>query len=211
MTKSKHDNGGQEMLDPQKHKEMAAKHKVSFEKKLKAATKEKGLLIVNTGTGKGKSTAAFGMGLRILGHGMKLGVVQFIKGALATGEREFLRTQPNCDFQTIGDGYTWNTQDLEADTATARKGWSEARRMIEDPSYDMVILDELNVVLKHHYLDLAEVLKVFSTKRDDLHIVVTGRHAPSELIDMADLVSEINVVKHPYKEQGVKAQKGIEF
>jgi cob(I)alamin adenosyltransferase len=199
------------MLDPQKHKEMAIKHKEIFEKKLAAATKEKGLLIVNTGTGKGKSTAAFGMGLRILGHGMKLGVVQFIKGALPTGEREFLKNQPNCDFHAIGDGYTWNTQDREADAATAMKGWSEALRMIHDPSYDMVILDELNIVLKHRYLDLDEVLRIFAGRRKDLHIVVTGRHAPPELIEMADLVSEVQVVKHPYKEQGVKAQKGIEY
>ena len=199
------------MLDPEKHKEMAVKHKQSFEKKLAAATKEKGLLIVNTGAGKGKSTAAFGMGLRVLGHGMKLGVVHFIKGALPTGEREFLSSQKNCDFKTIGDGYTWNTQDREADSATARQGWLEALRMIEDPSYDMVILDELNIVLKHKYLDLTEVLRAFSKRRKDLHIVVTGRHAPQELIEIADLVSEVQPIKHPYKEQGVKAQKGVEF
>lgn len=190
---------------------MSAKHKQIFEKKLAAATKEKGLLIVNTGNGKGKSTAAFGMGLRVLGHGMKLGVVQFIKGALSTGERQFLEGQQNCDFHTVGDGYTWNTQNREADMDAAGKGWREAVRMIEDPSYDMVILDELNVVLKHQYLDLSAVLSTLAQRRGDLHIVVTGRHAPAQLIEIADLVSEIHPIKHPYKEQGVKAQKGVEF
>jgi cob(I)alamin adenosyltransferase len=199
------------MLDPKKHKEMTVKHKQIFEKKKAAATKEKGLLIVNTGTGKGKSTAAFGMGLRVLGHGMKLGVVQFIKGALPTAERDLLGSHENCDFCTVGDGYTWNTQDRETDCAAAQRGWCEALRMMEDASYDMVILDELNIVLRYNYLDLAEVLNVLGRRRNDLHVVVTGRHAPPELIDIADLVSEMKVIKHPYKEQGVKAQKGIEY
>lgn len=198
-------------MDPMAHKEQAVKHKEAFERKLAAATKEKGLLIVNTGTGKGKTTAAFGMGLRILGHGMKLGVVQFIKGALFSAEREILGKHPNCEFHTIGDGYTWNTQDLEKDTATAQKAWSEAVRMIHDPGFAMVILDELNVVLKHNYLDIDEVVAELSNRRNDLHIVVTGRHAPEALIGAADLVSEIKPVKHPYKEQGIKAQKGVEF
>jgi len=169
------------------------------------------LIIVNTGTGKGKSTAAFGMGLRVLGHGMKLGVVQFIKGALYTAERDFLGQHENCSFYTIGDGYTWNTQDRDKDIATAKKGWDKAVEMIEDPSYHMIILDELNIVLKHQYIDLNLVLEHFKNKRKDLHIVITGRHAPEELIELADLVSEIRPVKHPYKEQGIKAQKGVEF
>ena len=197
--------------DPESHKRMTQKHKEGFEKKLAAAQIEKGLLIVNTGTGKGKSSAAFGMGLRVLGHGMKLGVVQFIKGKIASAEREFLGQHPRCDFHCVGEGYTWNTQDRVADTAAAAKGWAEALRMIGDASYDMVILDELNVVLKYQYLDLADVLKVFAKRRERLHIVVTGRHAPEELIALADLVSEMRAIKHPYKEQGVKAQKGVEF
>lgn len=197
--------------DPEAHKRMAQRHKEGFERKKAAAQLEKGLLIVNTGTGKGKSTAAFGMGLRVLGHGWKLGIVQFIKGALDSAERRFLSAQPNCDFHVVGAGYTWNTQDREADVLTARKGWSEAVRMIGDPSYHMVILDELNVVLKYEYLDLEEILTVFRQRRAMLHIVVTGRHAPQPLIEEADLVSDIRPVKHPYREQGVKAQPGVEF
>jgi cob(I)alamin adenosyltransferase len=198
-------------VDAETHKRQAEKHKEVFEQKLAAAQKEKGLLIVNTGTGKGKTTAALGMGVRVLGHGMKLGVVQFIKGAIATAERDFLGQHPNCDFKTIGDGYTWNTQDREKDVQTAQRAWSEAKRMISDDSYNMVILDELNIILKHQYLGLDEVLPTLTGRRQDLHVVVTGRHAPQELIDAADLVSEVKVVKHPYKEQGIKAQKGVEF
>lgn len=197
--------------DPEAHKRMAQRHKAGFEKKKAAAQKEKGLLIVYTGSGKGKSTAAFGMGLRIIGHKMKLGVVQFIKGALHSAEREVLGGHPNCDFHVVGAGYTWNTQDRAADMQTAAAGWAEAVRMINDPSYDMVILDELNIVLKYQYLDLAEVLDVFSKRRALLHIVVTGRHAPEALIARADLVSDIRPLKHPYQEQGIKAQKGVEF
>lgn len=198
-------------VDPDDHRRKAQKHKAVFEKKLAAATKEKGLLIVNTGTGKGKSTAAFGMGLRVLGHGMKLGVVQFIKGALATAEREFLGSHPNCVFKTTGEGYSWNTQDFEKDRTNAQKGWQEAVDMIESPEFNMIILDELNVVIKHKYLAINEILPVLCARREDLHIVITGRHACDELIEAADLVSEMKLVKHPYKEQGIKAQKGVEF
>jgi cob(I)alamin adenosyltransferase len=197
--------------DPVSHKRMSQRHKEGFEKKLAAAQKEKGLLMVYTGTGKGKSTAAFGMGMRILGHEMKLGVVQFIKGALHSAERQILGVHPLCDFHVVGAGYTWDTQDRAADMATSAKGWAEAVRMINDPSYDMVILDELNIVLKYQYLDLDEVLDVFAKRRDMLHIVVTGRHAPEALVALADLVSDIRPVKHPYQEQGIKAQKGVEF
>ena len=198
-------------MDPIHHKQSAERHKAAYEHKQAAAQKEKGLLIVFTGAGKGKSTAAFGMGLRALGHGMKLGVVQFIKGALPSAERECFHHFANCDFQTIGNGYTWNSAAPDADIATARRAWRECVRMIEDPSYDMVILDELNVVLKHAYLSMDEVLPVLTSRRTMLHIVVTGRHAPPELIDTADLVSEMTSIKHPYREQGVKAQKGVEF
>jgi len=197
--------------DPASHQRMSERRKAGFEKKLAAADQEKGLLIVNTGNGKGKSTAAFGMGLRIIGHGMRLGVVQFIKGALHTAERDTLAQSEHCDFVTMGDGYTWNTQDRDADIATARKGWDEARRMILSGDYQMVILDELNIVLKYEYLPLAEVLDVFSQRAADLHVVVTGRHAPDALIEAADLVTEMRLIKHPYREQGVKAQRGVEF
>jgi len=193
------------------HKRKAQKHKEVFEKKLAEATKEKGLLIVNTGNGKGKTTAAFGMGLRILGHGMNLGVVQFIKGALQTAERDVLANHDHCEFYTIGDGYTWNTQDRAADIATSEKAWAVAESMLTNPKFKMIILDELNIVLKHGYLDAEKVLEAFRKRPADMHVVVTGRHASEALIEEADLVSEINSVKHPYREQGIKAQKGVEF
>ncbi|SDE14321.1 cob(I)yrinic acid a,c-diamide adenosyltransferase [Paraburkholderia lycopersici] len=197
--------------DPESHQRMTQRRREGHEKKQAAATLEKGLLIVNTGNGKGKSTAAFGMAVRMLGHGMKLGVVQFIKGALHTAERDFLGSVAHCDFVTMGDGYTWNTQNRDADIATARKGWNEARRMIEGGEYAMVILDELNAVLKYEYLPLDEVLGVIDARAPHVHVVVTGRHAPDALIEAADLVTEMRLVKHPYREQGVKAQKGVEF
>lgn len=193
------------------HLRMTQRRKAGFEKKQAAAEHEKGLLIVNTGTGKGKSTAAFGMAVRVLGHGMRLGVVQFIKGALYTSERDFLAAFPACDFVTMGDGYTWNTQDRERDVATARRGWEEACRMINSGDYQMVILDELNTVLKYEYLPLDEVLTTLQQRPSMLHVVVTGRHAAEAMIDAADLATEMRVIKHPYKEQGIKAQRGVEF
>ncbi|KVE74559.1 cob(I)yrinic acid a,c-diamide adenosyltransferase [Burkholderia vietnamiensis] len=197
--------------DAESHQRMTERRRAGHEKKQAAATREKGLLIVNTGNGKGKSTAAFGMAVRVLGHGMRLGVVQFIKGALHTSERDFLGAVAQCDFVTMGDGYTWNTQNRDADIATARKGWDAARRMIESGEYRMVILDELNTVLKYEYLPLDEVLSTLTGRPEAVHVVVTGRHAPDALIDAADLVTEMRLVKHPYKEQGVKAQPGVEF
>ena len=197
--------------DPDSHQRMTQRRREGHEKKQAAATHEKGLLVVNTGNGKGKSTAAFGMAVRVLGHGMKLGVVQFIKGALHTAERDFLGSVAHCDFVTMGDGYTWNTQNRDADIATARKGWDDAKRMIESGEYAMVILDELNTVLKYEYLPIDEVLGVLDARAPHLHVVVTGRHAPDALIEAADLVTEMRLVKHPYREQGVKAQKGVEF
>ncbi|PLZ03832.1 cob(I)yrinic acid a,c-diamide adenosyltransferase [Burkholderia sp. WAC0059] len=197
--------------DPESHLRMTQRRREGHEKKQAAATIEKGLLIVHTGNGKGKSTAAFGMAVRMLGHGMKLGVVQFIKGALHTAERDFLGGVAHCDFVTMGDGYTWNTQNRDADVATARKGWDAARAMIESGDYRMVILDELNTVLKYEYLPLDEVLGVLAARPPLLHVVVTGRHAPDALIEAADLVTEMRLVKHPYREQHVKAQAGVEF
>jgi cob(I)alamin adenosyltransferase len=197
--------------DDASHERITQRRKEAFEKKRAEATLEKGLLIVHTGPGKGKSTAAFGMGLRVVGHGMKLGVVQFIKGALHTAERDLFSRFPNCDFMTMGEGYTWNTQDRAADVAAAERGWKEARRMIESGEYQMVILDELNHVLKYEYLALDDVLAVFNARPAHVHVVVTGRNAPPQLIDAADLVTEMALRKHPYREQGVKAQKGVEF
>ena len=197
--------------DNESHQRMAQRRREGHEKKQAAATTEKGLLIVHTGNGKGKTTAAFGMAVRMLGHDQRIGVVQFIKGALYTSERDFLGSHPQCDFITMGDGYTWNTQNRDADIATARKGWQAAVDMIESGNYRMVILDELNTVLKYEYLPLDEVLGVLTARGEMQHIVVTGRHAPDALIEAADLVTEMRLVKHPYREQGVKAQQGVEF
>ncbi len=193
------------------HQRQTARRKAGYEHKQARATGEKGLLIVFTGPGKGKTTAAFGMALRAIGHGMRIGIVQFIKGGQVSAERTVLSSFENVDFQVIGDGFTWLTQNREQDIATAEQAWAEAERMIGDPRYRLVILDELNIVLKYGYLDLAQVLAVFTERRAELHIVVTGRNAPDALLEIADLVSEIRAIKHPYREQGIKAQKGIEF
>ena len=194
-----------------KHLNMVRKRQAGHEKKKAKATREKGLLIVNTGTGKGKSSAAFGMAVRAIGHGMRIGVVQFIKGAMHTAERDLLSRFDNCEWHTIGDGFTWNTQNRERDIATAEQAWHEAARMIDDRGYDMVVLDELNVVLKYDYLDSVSVIDKLQSRGDRQHVIVTGRHASDAMIEAADLVSEIRPVKHPFKEQGVKAQPGIEF
>ena len=197
--------------DPPDHARQTARRKAGYERKQARASREKGLLMVFTGPGKGKTTAAFGMALRAVGHGMRVGVVQFIKGGQDSAERAVLSRFENVDFQVIGDGFTWLTQNRERDMATAERAWAEAERMIGDPRYDLVILDELNLVLNYDYLDLARVLAVFSNRRPESHVAVTGRNAPAALVELADLVSEIRAIKHPYREQGVKAQKGIEF
>ncbi len=188
-----------------------AKVKAARERMMQAKTVEKGLLIVHTGAGKGKSTAAFGLLLRALGHGMRAGVVQFVKGAWATGERAFLERFPDLvTFRAMGEGFTWETQDRERDIAAARAAWEAAKAMIADPSYRLVVLDELNIVLRYGTLPLDEVLQALKARPPGLHLVVTGRNAPPELIAEADLVTEMTLVKHPFRE-GVKAQKGIEF
>ena len=197
--------------------EKARKRKAARDKILATKTLEKGLLIVHTGKGKGKSTAAFGLALRALGNGMKVGVVQFIKGKWTTGERGVLERFPDqVDMRVSGEGFTWDTQDRARDIAAAEAGWAMAREMIEaararPPRYDMIVLDELNIVLRYNYLAIAEVVEALANKPRDLHIVVTGRNAKAELIEAADLVTEMTLIKHPFREQGVKAQKGIEF
>jgi cob(I)alamin adenosyltransferase len=198
-------------MDAEAHKRMVEKRNAGYEKKQAKATVEKGLLIVITGAGKGKTTSALGMGLRAISHGMKLGVVQFIKGAKATGERELLQKFPNVDWFTIGDGFTWITQDRERDIATAQRAWEQARQLIEDLTYEMVILDELNTILRYEYVNVADVLATVTKRHPMQHVIITGRNAPAALIETADMVSEIHPVKHPYKDQGVKAQRGIEF
>ncbi|MBX6321792.1 MAG: cob(I)yrinic acid a,c-diamide adenosyltransferase [Rhodospirillaceae bacterium] len=191
--------------------EKAAKRKEARARMMATKTIEKGLLIVHTGKGKGKSTAAFGMVLRCLGHGMRVGVVQFVKGRWQTGERAVLERFPELvTLRAMGEGFTWETQDRARDIAAARAAWAEARRMLDDPGYRLVLLDELNIVLRYDYLPLEEVVAALAGRRPDLHVVVTGRNAPPELIAAADLVTEMTLVKHPFR-LGVKAQPGIEF
>ncbi len=197
----------------------AARHRSKMEKRkavqdAEVASKqieEKGLLIVNTGPGKGKSTAAFGLMLRMLGHGRRVGVVQFIKGAWQTGEREALkRFDDLVEWHTMGEGFTWETQDKARDIAAAGKAWDKARALMADPDISLIILDELNIALRYDYLPLDDVVRDLSARRGDLHIVVTGRNAKPELIEAADLVTEMSLIKHHFK-AGVKAQQGIEF
>ena len=196
--------------------EKARKRKAARDRILATKTVEKGLLIVHTGKGKGKSTAAFGLVVRAIGNDMKVGVVQYVKGKWQTGERGVLEKFPEqVEIRTMGEGFTWETQDRARDIQAARNAWDVSRQMIEasrgaDPKYDLVLLDELNIVLRYGYLDLAEVVEFLSNKPQMLHVVVTGRNAKPELIEAADLVTEMTMVKHPFR-AGVKAQKGIEF
>jgi cob(I)alamin adenosyltransferase len=187
------------------------KRKEARDKMLATKTIEKGLIIVHTGTGKGKSTAAFGLALRALGNGFRIGIVQFVKGKWQTGERAILAGFPDqVEMKAMGEGFTWDTQDRARDIAAARAAWEEAKRMIADPSYRMVILDELNIVLRYDYLPIGEVLEALAAKPKDSHVVITGRNAKPELIEVADLVTEMTLIKHPFR-SGVKAQAGIEF
>ncbi len=196
--------------------EKAVKRKAARDKILATKTIEKGLLIVHTGKGKGKSTAAFGLAVRALGNGMKVGIVQFVKGKWQTGERVVLENFPDqVTIRTMGEGFTWETQDRARDIAAAEKAWAVSQEMIEasrgpEPAYDMVILDELNIVLRYDYLPLDAVVEVLANRPADLHVVVTGRNAKEPLIEAADLVTEMTMIKHPFR-AGVKAQKGIEF
>ena len=181
-------------------------------KKVATKTVEKGLVIVHTGPGKGKTSAALGMAIRAIGHDMKVGVVQFVKGAMATGEKAVFDRFPDLiEFKPMGEGFTWDTQDRTRDIAVARTAWDEVKRMIADPSYAMVIADELNIVLRYDYLPVDEVLDTLAAKPAMTHVIVTGRNAPQALIDVADLVTEMAQVKHPFREQNVRAQRGVEF
>ena len=195
-----------------RHAAKMAKKKVAHDRIVASRQAEKGLTIVHTGNGKGKSSAALGMVMRAIGHGMRVGIVQFVKSDWDTGEKRLLAGFPKLvTFKSMGDGFTWDTQDRTADIAAARAGWEEVVRMIADPACAMVLADELNIVLRYDYLPLDEVLAVLAAKPADKHVIVTGRGAPQRLIDLADLVTEMTLVKHPYREQGVKAQPGIEF
>ncbi len=194
-----------------RHAEKMAKKKAARAKILATKTIEKGLLIVHTGKGKGKSTAAFGLVMRALGNGLRVGIVQFVKGRWQTGERRVLERFPDqVTIRTMGEGFTWETQDRRRDIAAARAAWDAAKALIADPGYKMVVLDELNIVLRYDYLPLDEVLATLTARRSDLHVVVTGRNAKEPLIEAADLVTEMTMIKHPFR-AGVKAQPGIEF
>jgi cob(I)alamin adenosyltransferase len=196
----------------EEHNARMKKVQAAQAKKVAAKTVEKGLVIVHTGPGKGKTSAALGMAVRAIGHGMKVGVVQFVKGAMATGEKAVFERFPDLiEFKPMGEGFTWDTQDRSRDIAVARTAWDEVKRMIADPSYAMVIADELNIVLRYDYLPVDEVLEAIETKPHMTHLVITGRNAPQPLIDAADLVTEMAQVKHPFREQNVKAQRGVEF
>ena len=196
--------------------EKARKRKEARDRMLATKTIEKGLLIVHTGKGKGKSTAAFGLVMRALGHGMRVGIIQFVKGKWETGERHVLEKFPDqVTIRTMGEGFTWETQDRARDIAAAQSAWEAAKEMIdasrgENPAYDLVLLDELNIVLRYNYLPLDEVVAFLAERPEDLHVVVTGRNAKDPLIEAADLVTEMTMVKHPFR-SGVKAQQGIEF
>ncbi len=193
------------------HKARMAKKKVVQDRIVAAKTIEKGLLMVHTGPGKGKTTAALGMAVRMMGHGRKVGIVQFVKGAMTTGEKVIFDAFPDLvAFKPMGEGFTWDTQDRTRDIAVAREAWDEVRRMIADPAYAMVIADEINIVLRYEYLPLDEVLSGFAARPEMTHVVATGRNAPDALIAAADLVTEMGQVKHPFR-GGVKAQAGVEF
>ena len=194
-----------------RHAEKMAKKKAARDKIVATKTIEKGLLIVHTGKGKGKSTAAMGLAVRAIGNGMKVGIVQFVKGVWETGERVVLDKFPElCVIKAMGEGFSWETQDRQRDIQAAENAWQMAKDMMDDESFDLIILDELNIPLRYDNLDIDAVVKTLRVKRERLHVVVTGRNAKEPLLEAADLVTEMAMVKHPFR-AGVKAQKGIEF
>ena len=199
--------------DAERHKAKMQKIKAARDRMMETKEGEKGLIIVHTGPGKGKSSSGFGMILRCVAHQMPCAVVQFIKGAWDTGERRVLTTHFGdlCQFHAMGEGFTWETQDKDRDIAAARAGWEKAKELIRDPAIRMVLLDEINIALRYDYLDIAEVLDFLRAEKPPLtHVVLTGRNAKPELIEAADLVTEMTLVKHPFR-AGIKAQAGVEF
>jgi len=196
-----------------RHTEKMRRIKAARDDMMKTKTKERGLVIVHTGAGKGKSSSAFGMIMRCIAHGMPCAVVQFIKGNWETGEKTFLRDRfaEECRFFVSGEGFTWETQDRDRDIAAARNGWRIAQEQILDPAIRFVLLDEINIALRYDYLDVAEVAAFLSERKPPMtHVCLTGRNARPELVEIADLVTEMSLVKHPFRE-GVVAQKGVEF
>jgi cob(I)alamin adenosyltransferase len=199
------------MTNESEHAEKMRRIKEARDRMMEGKVGEKGLLLVHTGKGKGKSSSAFGMVMRCLGHGMKVGVVQYVKGAWDTGEARFLKKFPElCEIRTLGEGFTWETQDKARDIAAAERAWAESKRMLADPQYRMVVLDELNIALRYGYLPLEPVLEAIAARPPLQHCVVTGRNAPEALVEAADLVTEMTLVKHPFR-AGIKAQAGVEF
>jgi len=193
------------------HAERMGKRKAARDRMLATKTQEKGLLMVHTGKGKGKSTAAFGLAVRAMGNDMRVGVVQFVKGKWQTGERAILEHFPErLTIRTMGEGFTWDTQDRQRDITAAKAAWQAAQEMMADQSYDLIVLDELNIVLRYDYLPLAEIVAALQARREGLHIIVTGRNAKETLVEAADMVTEMTEIKHHFK-AGVKAQTGIEF
>jgi len=206
----KTDNMSEDELN-ERHAEKMKKKKVARDKIIATKTIEKGLTIVHTGKGKGKSTAAFGIVFRALGNGMKVAVVQFVKGKWGTGERNVLDKFPEqVSLATMGEGFTWETQDRQRDIDAARAAWEQAKEFILDDKHDVVLCDELNIVLRYDYLPIEEILEVLAKKPEMKHVIITGRNAKDELIEFADLVTDMTQVKHPFR-SGVKAQVGIEF
>ena len=195
----------------QRHNERMKKVKVARDRMMATKTVEKGLIIVHTGNGKGKTTAALGMVCRAIGHGQKIAIIQFIKGDWATGEQVVFDAFPQqVTMRAMGGGFTWDTQDRDADIAKAMEAWNTIKTYIADPDTKMVVCDEINVALRYDYIPLADVLETLRTKPADKHVILTGRDAPDALIEIADLVTEMTQVKHPFRD-GVKAQEGIEF
>ena len=194
-----------------RHADKMKKKKVARDKIIATKTREKGLVIVHTGKGKGKSTAAFGMVFRAVGNGMKVGVVQFVKGKWQTGERVILeKLGDQVTMTAMGDGFTWETQDRQRDIDAAKAAWQRARAMIMDDEHDMVLCDELNIVLRYDYLPVEEIIEVLKAKPEMKHVIITGRNAKQALLEIADLVTDMTMIKHPFRD-GVKAQVGIEF
>jgi len=199
--------------DPERHAQKMAKKKAARDKIMATKTEEKGLIIVHTGKGKGKSSAAFGMIFRAIAHGMPSAVVQFIKGGMATGERALIESRFSdlCEFHTMGEGFTWETQDKTRDIEMARAAWEKSKELIRNPEIRMVLLDEINIALRYDYIDVSEVVAFLKAEKSDMtHVILTGRNAKEELIEIADLVTEMELIKHPFR-AGVKAQAGVEF
>ncbi|SBS31313.1 Cob(I)yrinic acid a,c-diamide adenosyltransferase [Marinomonas aquimarina] len=196
--------------DPIKHAERMKKIKQHVDKRIAKAQEEKGTFVLLTGNGKGKSSSALGMVARALGHGLKVGVVQFLKGEWNTGEIDFFKSHPNVTWHIMGSGFTWESQNREQDIACSEAAWAHAEQLLQDDSYDLIVLDELTYLLHYEYLDADRVLKGLIERPEMQHLVVTGRGASDELIELADTVSEIKEVKHAFK-RGIKAQKGLEY